>query len=302
MNYQTTPPQLNFRKQPKVSQANIIAVLPQGQRVEKISGGTTGWWKVKTEIGGNTVEGYVSSSYLKKINVKESTPEPDIISSKKIPAVHLKENDPSVKRSNTRWAFPLGEPDMPRRKTGNIEEKIKSIHEVIQFLNVEKSARYQPKTSSTYCNIYAYDYSYLTGAYIPRVWWRSKAIENLRKGEKVQALYGTTLQEMNANALFNWFVDYGKEFKWKRVFDLETLQLEANKGKVCIICAIRVNQNESGHIVAVVPETNAHKALRVDSKVSIPLQSQAGRNNKKYFTQNWWSNSRYREFGFWVHE
>jgi hypothetical protein len=35
-------------------------------KVEKISGGTSGWWKVKTEIGGNTVEGFVSSSYLKK--------------------------------------------------------------------------------------------------------------------------------------------------------------------------------------------------------------------------------------------
>jgi hypothetical protein len=35
MNYQTTPPQLNLRKQPKVSRKIIIAVLPQGYKSRK---------------------------------------------------------------------------------------------------------------------------------------------------------------------------------------------------------------------------------------------------------------------------
>jgi hypothetical protein len=88
---------------------------------------------------------------------------------------------------------------------------------------------------------------------------------------------------MNAKEIFNWFVDYGKEFKWNRVFDLDMLQLEADKGKVCIICAIRVKQNEPGHIVAVVPETNAHKALRVDGKSLCSPAKSSRKNQQKVF-------------------
>lgn len=89
------------------------------------------------------------------------------------------------------------------------------------------------------------------------------------------------------------------------MFDVDELQLAANKGDVCVICARRVNLNESGHITVVLPEKDGHTALRTPqtNKVRIPLQSQAGRYNRMYFNdQKWWMNSHYQSFGFWRHD
>lgn len=302
MFYKTTAAELNFRKAPKVASGNVLAVLPEGHLVQKLADAANNWWKVKTTVNGTELEGYVHSSYLKKTNAlapaPEHTPAP-----KTLPMANLKEGDPSVKRSNTRWAFPLGEPNMPRRDAkANPTDKISAIGKIVRFLDVEKSGRYQPKTTSTYCNIYAYDFCYLTGVYVPRVWWNSQAIVDLRAGKKVTAQYGTTVNEMNANSLYTWLCDYGTEFGWKRSFDLDEIQDAANQGKIGIICAIRKNSNESGHICAVVPETVSAKATRVAGKVGIPLQSQAGRTNKAYFSSKWWTAAYYRAFGFWIHD
>lgn len=300
MFYKTIPNELNFRKAPKVAAGNVIAVLPQGHTVEKIDEAANPWWKIKTTLGGATVEGYVHSSYLKKV----SAPVPPVVTPTVIiPPVHLKEGDASVTRSNTRWAFPLGEPNMPRRDVATKKEvKIAAIEKIIQFLDVEKSARYQPKSTATYCNIYAYDFCYLNKVYIPRVWWKADAILKIGKGENVTPLYGNTVTEQNANMLYDWLCDYGSQFGWRRVFNLDELQNAANDGKIGIICAAQVNPNRSGHICAVIPESAAYKAVRTNGKVSTPLQSQAGRTNKKYSLFKWWTSSNYRAFGFWIHE
>lgn len=302
MFYKTTATELNFRKAPKVAAGNVLAVLPEGHLVEKLADAANNWWKVKTAVNGTGIEGYVHSSYLKKATGPAPAPEP-APAPKSLPVAHLKEGDPSVQRGNTRWAFPLGEPGMPRRDAkANPANRTAAIAKIIQFLDVEHSARYRPKSTSTYCNIYAYDFCYLTGVYVPRVWWNTRAVIDLRAGKKITAQYGTTVNEMNANALYNWLSDFGPEFGWKRSFDLDELQNAANQGKIGIICAIRKNLNESGHICAVVPETAAAKATRVAGKVSVPLQSQAGRTNKAYFSSKWWSAAYYRAFGFWIHE
>lgn len=300
MFYKTTVTELNFRKAPKVAAGNVLAVLPEGHIVEKLADAGNGWWKIKTTLSGTVLEGYVHSSYLKKTNALAPEPAP---APKALPAAHLKEGDPSVTRNHTRWAFPLGEPAMPRRNPkAAVTERVNAIGSIIRYLDVEKSLRYQPKTNSTYCNIYAYDFCYLTGVYVPRVWWNAQAIADARAGKKVEAKYGTTVNEMNANSLYTWLCDFGTEFGWKRTVDLDELQNAANQGKIGIICAIRKNLNESGHICAVVPETASAKATRVAGKVGIPLQSQAGRTNKAYFSSKWWSASYYRAFGFWIHD
>lgn len=303
MKYKTTPAQLNFRRSPKVTAGNIMAALPQGQTVEKTADAGNGWWLVKTLLGGTSQEGYVASAYLERLEEPAVTAAPATGPAHALPPVHLKEGDASVKRSNTRRAFPLGEPGMPRRNPADPEaEKSAALGQIIRYLDVEKSARYAPDTRSTYCNIYAYDYAYLGGAYIPRVWWTSKAIVDLRAGKSVAAQYGATVSELNANSLYNWLEDYGAEFGWKRVFDAHEIQEAANGGGIGIICAIRKNLNEPGHICAVVPETATYTAVRTAGKVGVPLQSQAGRTNKKYFSQNWWTSANFRQSGFWIHD
>ena len=166
------------------------------------------------------------------------------------------------------------------------------------------SIRYLRKGSTTYCNIYAYDYCYLSGVYIPRVWWTQKSIIELSKGKEVPVFYGDTVTELNANSLHNWLRDFGADFGWMRIFSVDEAQLTANNGKMVVVCAKRVTTNRPGHICAIVSETDSFKAKRKsDGSISAPLQSQAGSNNYKYKAANqWWTSSKFQSFGIWVHE
>ena len=135
---------------------------------------------------GDSLEGYVNSRYL----VKDSEfDEP--VKSNSITAIHLTENKTSITRNKDGGrAYPLGEPNRPTRTATDKEDKIEQIKEIINWINVDLSTRYFRKGSTTYCNIYAYDYCYLSGVYIPRVWWTRKSIIELSKGNEVPVLYG----------------------------------------------------------------------------------------------------------------
>ena len=287
---------LFLRSEPVVKDSTKIAVLPMGQLVTKIADSpVSGWWEVSTTIEGVSVSGFVSSKFL----VPDSDfVEPHPVSS--ISAVHLSTTK-KITRNGTGHAFPLNEAGQPTRNSSSSNaQKAKSLTEIIKWLDVEDKARYQPKPTSTYCNIYAYDYCYLAGVYMPRVWWMSSALAKLKAGESVQPAYGETVQELNANALFDWFRDFGPTFGWKRTFDLTEMQNAANDGQVVIISAQHKIPNRSGHICPVVPETASKKAVRSGSTVARPLQSQAGRHNRKYQTSIWWTMAVYRNFGFWI--
>ena len=77
MKFLTTATLLNFRRTPKIISTNIIAKLVQHTSVEKIEEYSKEWWKVKVVYSGKQLEGYVHSSYLKKVNqqVEETKPE-----------------------------------------------------------------------------------------------------------------------------------------------------------------------------------------------------------------------------------
>jgi len=179
----------------------------------------------------------------------------------------------------SRRAFPLNERDMPKG-----DGTIAGIRKIIDWLDVEKSARYIRDARSTFCNIYAYDYAYLMGAYVPRVWWAKVALENL---DFSSPRYGSTILEMNANALYEWFPKYGGGFGWKEVNTTDA-QIAANQGHCVIMVAANKNRAKSGHIVAVVPETDKVKCMQANGIIIYPVQSQAGAVNKKYFCSKWW--------------
>ena len=155
----------------------------------------------------------------------------------------------------------------------------------------------------TYCNIYVYDVCDTAGCYIPRVWWNSRAIADLRADKTVAAKYASTVNEMAANYIFNWLVEYGQDFGWKRVFDLDSLQNAANAGDIGIICAQRTQMNKPGHIQIVAPEHGSHAAKRsAAGKVTQPLQSNAGSRNFNYgfLGNSWWTSSQFKEFAYWT--
>lgn len=196
-----------------------------------------------------------------------------------IPPVHLSKEGVTRAQTKTR-AFPLSEKDMPA-----FDGSTKSIHEIIKWLDVEKSPRYKRTPSSTYCNIYAFDFAYLMGAYLPRVWWSEKAIAN----QNFSIKYAATVFELNANSLWDWFPHYGSQFGWKQLANTTEAQQHANDGECVIMVAANKNRQRSGHIVVVVPETEKRKGVGGQGIVIYPLQSQAGAINKQYFAQKWWN-------------
>ena len=56
---------------------------------------------------------------------------------------------------------------------------------IVETLNVTASARYQPGSGKTYCNIYAYDFVTAMGGYLPRVWWMDKTWSKIQAGAEI---------------------------------------------------------------------------------------------------------------------
>ncbi|HUE84082.1 MAG TPA: hypothetical protein VMM84_18410 [Pyrinomonadaceae bacterium] len=290
---------LFLRSEPVVKDNTKIAVLPMGHVVAKLAESeTAGWWEVSTTIDGANIKGFVSSKFLVPNSEFEAPPSQSSLS-----AVHLHANTP-VTRKQTRWAFALNEAGQPTRNSSSPPNvKAKELGSIIKWLDVQNKARYLPKPSATYCNIYGYDYCYLAGVYLPRVWWNNTAIAKLKAGKSVSPIINQTVSEIRANGLFDWLREHGLTFGWRRSFNnLTELQNAANDGQVVVILAQHKIPNLSGHIAVVAPETSTQKALRNGSTLIRPLQSQAGRTNRSYWTPpSWWSNSqKYKDFGFWI--
>lgn len=289
---------LNLRVQPNASRSSdIIAVLHRGDLVEKVSEPRDGWWQVHATVVGQAVDGFVASRFL--------VPDGEYVAHAGyrgvIPAVQMPEAKGARDLDGFR-AYPLGEADQPGRNGGTPPAKVGQLLEIVTFLDVEHSVRYRPNANTTYCNIYAYDFCYLAGVYLPRVWWTDSAIHELARQEQVGPAYDVTIREMNANSLHDWLSDWGTRFGWARTLSLSDLQDAANAGEVALICARRKDRNRSGHICAVVPETDVSRAGRTNGAVVRPLQSQAGTNNHAFWNHVWWSQRSQPMFdavGFW---
>jgi hypothetical protein len=322
---------LSLRSSPQVTKApqkdNRIAALPRHSLVRAIDNiPVNGFLEVEAETQGAVRRGFAAFSLLKAVSataelahhvVPNTGPYPVAWPTKPaaaangiLPAVHLKRKPGAVtRRSNLPTeggAYPLNEPSMPTRGNGSAEARKTQIAAIIAFLDCENPGhlRYKP-AKATFCNLYAHDFCALAGAYLPRVWWTSKAIERLRSGERVEPAYLATVDEMRANALFRWLTDYGADYGWRQTGTLTKLQDVANAGGLGLICARNTVDGRSGHIVAVVPETNDFKAKRnAAGDVVAPVQSQAGRVNFRYGTSklNWWLGAEFAASGFWVHD
>lgn len=300
--YRVIAKELNLRRAPLVEADNVLATLPEGQLVTKIQAAAQkNWWQVTTQLQGTVIEGYINSAFVEKLATaaKPAFEGPPVLPL--IPAVHLTPTG-VVKRSETKRAFPLNEANQPRREATNQAERVSQLLQIIKWLAVEASKRYLPDGGTTYCNIYAYDYCFLAGSFLPRVWWTRKAVALLAAGTSVKPQYAATVTELNANSLFNWFEEFGTDFGWRRTLSVEELQLAANDGQVSIIVAQRSDLNRSGHICAVVPENAAHHAKRDrQGQVTVPLQSQAGSTNLQFGGRVWWTGRQFRKFSFWIH-
>jgi hypothetical protein len=288
--------QLNLRK--GVSPAEVLAVLPAGTVVVKLGEveGQPDWWQVQTDLSGTTVTGFVNGRFLTPLGAAA-------VVAPMMGGLPTCDLPPRGHRRIDGFgqAFPLDEPGMPERTRPDPGKTL----EILAYLQPDKPThnRYLPAGGATFCNIYAHDFCKRMGAFAPRVWWTAGAISRLLRGERVPVEYGTTVSELNANALHDWFPEFGPGFGWSRVFSPDALQSAVNEGGVGIIVAKRRQTNRSGHIVGVVPETPELRAARSGGEVVRPVQSQAGVVNftAKVPPNRWWLDDRFQSFGFWTH-
>lgn len=302
--------ELNLRSRPRVAAKTRLGSLHEGTEVVRLADAEDpSWWQIRTLLSERLVEGFVASKFLEAVSgraVRGAAPRAMREFAFEVPSVHLRENRREVdRRRDGLRAFPLGEAGKPRRSGTRPATRARQLGEIIDYLDSENRdhRRYRPKRGTTFCNIYAYDYCYLAGVFLPRVWWSDLALHRIRSGGQVRAVYGETVRELNANMLHDWLPDHGADFGWRRELGLDELQAAANNGEVCVIVAQRRDLNRSGHIAMVVPEQEGSRAARsAAGEVLRPLESQAGRTNHRRVAKSsaWWARDAFR-FSFWRH-
>ena len=75
-------------------------------------------------------------------------------------------------------------------------------------------------------------------------------------------------------------------------------------GAIGLIVARRKEDGRSGHIVVVLPESDALRARRnAAGEVVAPVQSQAGATNfeRSLGRAGWWNGEQFAESAFWLH-
>ncbi|HTF70302.1 MAG TPA: hypothetical protein VK638_47260 [Edaphobacter sp.] len=306
---------LRLRSEPRIDKtdanANVIARLPDGHLVRLVSGTDTGkFLEVETSLNGAHLQGFAASQFLVPVT---GNPEVPVVAPSLIPpasgivAVFAPQKaDTFTKRTGTADAHSLNEPSQPARKGTSPEELRQELANIIDYLSVDKATnrRYRPRPRVTFCNIYAHDYCHLAGVYLPRVWWTPDAIERLAQGQTLEPLLETNIDEQRANDLFRWLRAFGPRFGWRQTGTLTKLQTEVNSGAIGLIVARRKIDGKSGHIVAVVPETDEQRARRdASGEVVACLQSQAGAQTFRYGTGklNWWMSADFGDSAFWIH-
>ena len=306
---------LRLRSEPRIDKAkpsaNVIAHLPDGQRVRLVSGKPGDkFLEVETSLNGAHLRGFAASQFLVRVNDNAEIP---VVTPATTPpstgiiAVHAPRKSGSVtRRTAAANALSLNESGQPTRVGTTPQELRVELAKIVDYLAVDRPShlRYQPRAGVTFCNIYAHDYCTLAGVYLPRVWWTPDSIERLAQGEQVEPLLGKTIDEQRANDLFRWLNAFGARFGWRQTGTLTKLQTEVNVGAVGVIVARRKIEGRSGHIVLVVPETGEERARRDGAgEVIAPLQSQAGSSNFRYGTgvANWWRGEQFADSAFWIH-
>jgi len=303
-----TAPELFLRHVP-TTQGNLpIARMREGQVVRLLGDAASPWKRVRAIIDGADVVGFASGRFLAPLQGDLVLPVPPV--GPDIPAVHFRPGNVQSRRDRPAGrASPLGEPGRPSRTPGApAAQRLTELDAVVTWLDVENSARWQPEGGLTFCNVYAADFCFLAGVYLPRTWWKDKALMAIARGQTPEVVYDETIRELRADDLLAWLLDFGPQFGWHRVFDATALQTAANAGGVGVVCADRDAIGRPGHITVVLPETVEVPATRdADGNVLLPVQSQAGAVNRARFTGlgavngAWWQDSKFRDRGFFVH-
>lgn len=161
--------------------------------------------------------------------------------------------------------YALSETDMPK---GNGMPE--SLIEIVEFLDPERSKRYGPTAKLNH--VFAYDFCYLSGAYLPRIWYSDIANED---GPKV---------EMTTASIFDWLQNDGVSFGWKEIDSISYAQELANLGHVVTVVGLPKDIKREGMMTMVIPGEKL-------------TQCRAGKNK---LTADWYNNSAYGLYKIFV--
>ena len=295
---------LNLRSAPDSSKNNVVIVLSQGMEVTKVANSpVAGWIEVTARIVTMNLRGFISDKHITPISAATFPQSQPVTATGTLPRCDLGPHANARRNNRGSWAYRIGEPGLPGLPSTHPGGAVAGIAAVVDWMNPGNSAhlRWWPQGSTTYCNVFSHDAALAMGCYLPRVWWTSSAIARIMAGQTVPVTYGTTVNEMRANAIFDWLEEYGDSFGWVREPTPHALQMAVNPGRVGIICAQRTDMNRPGHIQIVAPEHNGQLARRMNGVVTQPLQSNAGSRNFTWgqLGTSWWGSANFREFGFW---
>ncbi len=281
---------------------SVLAVLGEGAPIRRLEvhQRLSDWWRVEAEIEGARAQGWLRNDCLQAAPpLEEHWPERGLL-----PSAHLSRQDHGRSTASGR-CFPINEASMPARNATEEAEKCRQLSRIVRYLDPgnPEHLRYRTGEGTSQAETYAYDFCCLARVYLARVWWNDRALLALGAGQLPHVIFGTTVRELGANQLFEWFVEFGPDYGWQRHFAVEELQEAANRGEVAVILAQSRNLDASGHIGVVVPEEEGSQAVREEGRVTRPVESQAGPEPVTAGTASdaWWLGERYRDFAFWVH-
>ncbi|MBC2778643.1 biosynthetic peptidoglycan transglycosylase [Parasphingopyxis marina] len=211
-------------------------------------------------------------------------------------AIYLQEAAPwACRRDIAGRNLPIGEIGLLHHRTSGRRDR-ESLLEIAGDLDVRRSVRYQADGTDNFCNIYASDFCYLAGCYLPRTWWKMPAWD---RGSHWHELF----EELPANDLFDWLVSYGRHFGWRPARDLTDLQERANAGNCGLIVGKTLDEDEHGHIAMVLPETGAERAVREEGAVVTPVQTQTEIGNAQGDgSACWWLGKSFGAYRFWYND
>jgi hypothetical protein len=199
----------------------------------------------------------------------------------KPPFPYLKQSQRGTRANKLSMAAPM----LARWRYNVSKTYIENLADLVDWMDVENSKRWYPENGNTYCDEYSEDFlDQLFGPYkLPyaaSVWWTPQSLELIRLGDCPKILWPTTVKSNGARGLHDWLHDWSGTYGWQ-VFESEEdfyTWLNTEGPRVGVI-------STPTHVSVALPD-KVNPAIK--PKDFVPLQTQAGGTNKKYFRSNSW--------------
>jgi hypothetical protein len=205
----------------------------------------------------------------------------------KPPFPYLRQSSKGTRANKLSMAAPMAARWTYRHSLSYIE----NLNSLVIWMDVENSRRWKPERNlstgknMTYCDEAAEDFlDQLFGPYkVPfaaSVWWTDKSLESIEAGSIPAISWPTTVKSNGAKGLNDWLHDWSETYGWQ-VFENEEdfyNWLNSPGNHIGVI-------STDGHVTIALPD-KVNPLVKTSG--TIPLQTQAGAQNRQFFRSNSW--------------